>query len=141
VRFGADVELSTREGGETLQTKVDTDRAVVLLRLKNILRLDQNGDIPPIGHSADRGGLNRTGEAHGFTHPDPPNDRELDPLAIDRDRIGSFGGGTIVCSERVTDPFLLELGIANVPAFLASPRAIKEILVSAAALGFSPASY
>lgn len=128
MRFRADLEFSGREGGETLQAKVDTDRAVVLLRLKNILRLDQHRDIPAIGHSANSGRLNRAREAHSFTHPDPSNDRELNLLAIHRNRIGSFCRGAVVRSKRVADPFLLELRVANFTAFLAFLQTIKEIL-------------
>ena len=63
---------------------------MVFFGLKNVLRFDQHGDIPTIGHKGDRGGLNRSRETDRLAHTNPTNDRPFDVLALGRHGVCAF---------------------------------------------------
>src|SRR5215471_1025176 len=92
MRLRAGNRTAVAQRCQRLYTEVNANRCNDLGGRLYVVGLDKDRSEPAIGSAADRDALARTAEPDFLAHPDPADDRQLDPLAVCAERAGFIGG-------------------------------------------------
>lgn len=126
VRLQRRDDFAGAECCEFLDTKIDTDGPAMQRAAQAIGRIHEDGDIPAVGHPADGGGQRPADEAQFLAHPDDTAARQLDRLANTLDGMALAVLGSVVGTEGVVHPLLLEAWIAGLAALLDATEEVLE---------------
>ena len=119
--LGAFDDGAIAQGRQSLHAEINAADRLGFADWWNVIDFDTQADEPAIRYARNDGGFDVPDEPDGFAHLDPADDRQLDPLAINLNRVGvrliraGISAETVACNS-----FLLELRVFG--------ASLKEVL-------------